>query len=233
LFHQAAVTYEQERAVDSLSFVAFKQVPWHHYSRLSIEQSQLIVRSPYLDNDLVALAYRAPDSQRKSAEPALRTIAKGSPALARIPTDRGLLLNPRPTLTRILRAWREGTVRAEYAYDYGMPQWLAKIDGALKPMHLERLFLGRHKFYHFRVWYRDQLAPFVREVLLDPRSLARPYLRPVVVENMVQEHLSGRGNYTLAIHKLLTAEFIHRQLIDGAAALSRSNVFNPPELVSC
>src|SRR5206468_5989917 len=46
--------------------------------------------------------------------------------------------------------------KAEYAYDYGMPQWMARIDHLLLPLRLERLFLGRHKFSHFRVWYRDR-----------------------------------------------------------------------------
>jgi asparagine synthase (glutamine-hydrolysing) len=46
----------------------------------------------------------------------------------------------------------------------------------LFPFHLDRLFLGRHKLLHFRVWYRDALAGYVREMLLDPRSLSRPYI---------------------------------------------------------
>ena len=76
-------------------------------------------------------------------------------------------------------------------YDYGMPQWVATIDHALARLHLERLFLGRHKFYHFRVWYRDGLANYVREMLLDRRTLSRPYLIGSRVEAMVREHLNG------------------------------------------
>ena len=53
----------------------------------------------------------------------------------------------------------EFTFKAEYAYDYGMPQWVARIDHVLSPLHLERLFLGRHKYAHYRVWYRDVLVP--------------------------------------------------------------------------
>jgi asparagine synthase (glutamine-hydrolysing) len=53
-------TYNAERDCHPVSFIAFKQVPWHHYSRLAVEQSLLTVRSPFLDNDLVALMYRAP-----------------------------------------------------------------------------------------------------------------------------------------------------------------------------
>src|SRR5713101_1207533 len=83
----------------------------------------------------------------------------------------------------------EFTFRAEYAYDYGMPQWVARIDNALSWLHLERLFLGRHKFNHFRVWYRDVLSEYVREMLLDPLTLSRPYIHRNGLETMVRGHL--------------------------------------------
>ena len=84
-----------------------------------------------------------------------------------------------------------------------------------KVAHLERIFLGRHKFYHFRVWYRDQLANYVREMLLDSRTLSRPYLQRKSVEQVVQGHLKGNRNYTTALHKLLTLEHLHRLFIDS------------------
>lgn len=213
LLSTAAQTYTSEASGNRTTFIAFKQVPWHHYSRLSVEQSQLTLRSPFLDNDLVSLVYRAPREAVASALPALRLIADGRPALGEMPTDRGLLLRP-TTLTPLQNFWQETTVRAEYAYDYGMPSWLAKVDYALSPLHLERLFLGRHKFYHFRVWYRDQLAARVKEVMLDPRSLSRPYIEGKQVEKMVNEHTRGRENHTRSIHKLLTAELTQRQLLE-------------------
>jgi asparagine synthase (glutamine-hydrolysing) len=104
--------------------------------------------------------------------------------------------------------------KAEYAYDYGMPQWVAGIDHAFSPLRLERLFLGRHKFYHFRVWYRDALASYLRDVLLSSRALSRPYVQRRMVETVVRSHIAGFRNYTTSIHKLLTLELIHRQFID-------------------
>src|SRR5262249_59340202 len=40
----AGATYQAERNGRPLSFIAFKQVPWHHYARLAVEQSQLTLR---------------------------------------------------------------------------------------------------------------------------------------------------------------------------------------------
>jgi asparagine synthase (glutamine-hydrolysing) len=96
-----------------------------------------------------------------------------------------------------------------------MPQWLARIDHLFSPFQLERLFLGRHKFSHFRVWYRDVLAEYVREMLLDPRTLSRPYLQRNSLEAIVRGHLQGGRNHTSEIHKVLTLELIHRLFLDS------------------
>ena len=211
---KAAVTYEAEKRCRRLSFIAFKQVPWHHCSRLAVEQSQLTMRAPFLDNDLLELTYQAPPDVAASREPSLRLIADGNPSLSRIPTDRGVLHGPLPVASRVNHAYQEFTFRAEYAYDYGMPQWLAKIDHAFAPFHLEKLFLGRHKFYHFRVWYRDKLAAYLKEMLLDPRTRSRPYLQGIQLDRMVNSHIAGTHNYTVEIHQALGCELIHRTLLE-------------------
>jgi len=95
-----------------------------------------------------------------------------------------------------------------------MPQWLARLDHRLAKLRLERLFLGRHKFYHFRVWYRDALSKYVREILLDPLTLSRPYLQRKALEAMVRAHAKGDRNYTTEIHKVLTLELVHRLFLD-------------------
>jgi asparagine synthase (glutamine-hydrolysing) len=217
LVRLGAETYKGERKGSDLSFIAFKQVPWHHYSRLSVELSQLTVRSPYLDNELVALMHQAPVESVVDRGPSLRLIAEGSPELARMPTDRAVLYRPTPLVSRIHQLYRDFTAKAEYAYDYGMPQWLARIDHVLAPIHVERLVLGRHKFYHFRIWYRDQLGEYLRDVLLDPRARARPYLDGRSAEKIVTDHVRGVGNFTSEIHRLLTAELLHRTLIDATS----------------
>jgi asparagine synthase (glutamine-hydrolysing) len=214
LGNAATATYQREAQGRRMSMIAFKQVPWHHYSRLSVEQSQVTMRSPYLDNELVALAYQVPQGSEFSKVPALRFVADRNSALARIPTDRGLVYPPTPLLSRLHNMYQEFTFRAEYAYDYGMPQWLARIDHVLSPLHLENLFLGRHKFYHFRIWYRDQLATYLKEMLLDRRTTTRSHLRPGALAALVHEHTSGLRNHTNALHQALSIELIYRQLVE-------------------
>jgi asparagine synthase (glutamine-hydrolysing) len=211
---QAKTTYAGIRRQHPITFAAFRQSPWYHWGVLTQEQSQLTVRSPYLDNDFVRTVYRAPKPVGEDEDVRLRLIREGNPALAQIPTDRGIGMDSNPLFSSLARAYQEFTFKAEYAYDYGMPQWVAGIDHALSALHLERLFLGRHKLFHFRLWYRDALSSYVRQILLDPRTLSRPYIGRQAMETMVEGHLKGNRNYTLEIHKALALELMHRSFFD-------------------
>ena len=211
---QAGRTYSELRRQHPVTFAAFRQSPWYHSRILSLEQSQLSVRSPFLDNDFVRTVFRAPKDLHDDVR--LRLIRDGDSVLAGIPSDRGIGGNSGALSSAVSRGTMEFTFKAEYAYDYGMPQWAARIDHLLAPLRLERLFLGRHKLLHFRVWYRDSLADYVRQTLLDPKALARPYLERKGVEAIVRGHLSGGENHTTAIHKLLTMELLHRLFLDRA-----------------
>jgi len=213
----AGETYREIIRTHPLSFAVFRQAPWHHYGLLSLEQTQLTLRAPFLDNDLVRTVFRAPQSALADPGISLRLIADGNKDLMRIRTDRGLAGEHRGLSASILNNYLEFTAKAEYAYDYGMPQWLAKIDYRLKPLHPERVFLGRHKFYHFRIWYREFLSEYVQAMLLDERSLSRPYVERGALQAMVRDHIAGKRNYTLGINKLLTLELIHRLFMDREA----------------
>jgi asparagine synthase (glutamine-hydrolysing) len=219
--NEARQTYNGLASGHALSFIAFGQAPWHHYGLLALEQTQLSLRSPYLDNDLVQTAFRAPAAAVaktdifEDSSDCTRLIAEGGASLSQIRTDRGLGGTSGAISSAITRGWLEFTFKAEYAYDYGMPQWVAGIDHQLSWLHLERLFLGRHKFNHYRVWYRDVLSEYVRQMLLDSKTLSRPYLDRTCVETVVQGHLKGNQNYTTEIHQLLTLELIHRLFLDS------------------
>ena len=217
----AASTFRQEARMHTLSFILFKQVPWYHHARHAVERARIAIRSPYLDNEFVSLMYRAPQELWRSPLPALRYVAAKDPRLAGIPTDKGIMLHPKPVISWLAASWKELTAKAEYAYDYGMPQSLASVDRLLTSIGPERLFLGRHKFYHFRIWYRRELSQFVREILLDPRALGRSYVESDGLCKIVDRHVTGQGNHTLEIHRLLTLELFHRLFLDTANTESR------------
>ena len=207
----AGNTYAALRQQHPVTFAAFRQSPWYHHGILALEQSQLTVRSPFMDNEFVRAVYRAPnDTVSNNGDIRLRLIKQGNPILGRVRSDRGIGGNGWPVTSLLARAYREFTFKAEYAYDEGMPQVLARVDRLLSGLHLERLFLGRHKLLHFRLWYRYQLADYARQILLDPLTLSRPYLHKKMVETVVEDHIKGTRNYTTTIHKLLALELLHR-----------------------
>lgn len=207
----AKKTYDEARRCHPVTFAAFRQSPWHHFGILGLEQTQVAVRSPYLDNALVKTVYKAPGAVEVNEQGRLQLVQDGNPALARLRTDRGV----GGIGGAFSRAILEFSFKAEYAYDYGMPQWVAQLDHMLSPLHLERIWLGRHKVFHFRVWYRDDLANYVREILFDRRSLTRPYLNSEMVRTVVNGHLKGNRNYTTEIHRLMTLELTHRLFLDS------------------
>lgn len=211
---EAQARYLEARQEDVLSFIAFKQLPWHHSVRLSLEESVLNVRSPFLDNDIVRMMYRAPaDYGKQATQATLNWVQQARPALARIPTDRGVSLGG----SAFQNAWRQWQqtlwIKAEYAMDYGMPsQWAAGLQG-LGAWHPERWALGRHKFYHFRSWYQGALSNELRAVLLDPKAISRSIYQRRALERMVSDHTAGRANHTLDLHRAWSWEMVHQHLL--------------------
>ncbi len=212
--NRAADTYADVRHGHPVTFAAFRQSPWYHRGVLWLEESQLTVRSPFLDNNFVQTVYRAPKSSDQSEDVRLRLIHDGNPALGQIRTDGGIGGSSGRLISGVTRFLLKFLSKAEYAYDYGMPQWVARLDHLFAALHLERIFLGRNKLLHFRLWYRDSLSQYVQQLLLDPLSLSRPYIERKGLETIVRSHSKGDRNYTQEIHKLLSLELLHRQFLD-------------------
>jgi asparagine synthase (glutamine-hydrolysing) len=64
-------------------------------------------------------------------------------------------------------------------------------------------------------WYRGPTMDYIREILLDQRSLERGYFRPAYVKRVLAEHLEGRVNHRLLIWSLLSFEWWNRLFMDG------------------
>jgi asparagine synthase (glutamine-hydrolysing) len=128
----AAVASQTQRAVSEkvhpVTFAAFHEIPWNLYGLLAAGRSQLTFRTPYLDNELVALAYRAPVAQRRSPLPALEVIRSTSPELARIPTDRGELLAATALGHVSRRVFGELTFKLDYYHKEGLPTFMSPFE---------------------------------------------------------------------------------------------------------
>ena len=65
-------------------------------------------------------------------------------------------------------------------------------------------------------WFRRDLAQLARQIILAPQSLARGYFRPDALQQLFEEHASGRWNHGDRLWTLLCLEQWHRTFIDPA-----------------
>ncbi|MCI0564410.1 MAG: hypothetical protein MN733_38550, partial [Nitrososphaera sp.] len=205
--------------VHPVTFAAFREIPWNLFGTLAAGRSQLTVRTPYLDNEIVGLAFRAPATSRQSSKPALRLVNDSNPRLGRIPTDRGLVWGDCGPLYRIRRLFSEATFKLDYLHKEGLPHWLSPFDSLLGS--LSKLgVLGRHKYLPYRRWFRRELATYIGDVLNDTHTQQTAYWNSRVLSSIVADHVRGKKNYIREIHAVLTLEAVGRVLIQGLSEKS-------------
>jgi asparagine synthase (glutamine-hydrolysing) len=71
-------------------------------------------------------------------------------------------------------------------------------------------------------WYRGPTMDYIRDILLDPKSLDRGYFEPTFIVRVLEEHLHGRVNHRLLIWSLLCFEWWNRLFIDGESTVRHS-----------
>jgi asparagine synthase (glutamine-hydrolysing) len=96
-----------------------------------------------------------------------------------------------------------------------MTHAVAKIDSWLiSPLHFDRFFAGYADFRRYRTWFRDELADYLRDVLLGEKTLSRPYWNRKDLIRIVTDHINGKGTYLREIRKVLQIELAHRVLLE-------------------
>jgi asparagine synthase (glutamine-hydrolysing) len=212
---EAQKTFQELEKTDPLTFALFHQAPCQGYGRRAIEKSQVILRTPFMDNDLVKLAYQAPAAVLKGDELSMKIIAWYNPDLLKIPTDRGLIGDGASIMNRARQFQRKAFKKAEYWSSHGMPNWLAAISHFGLSGILEKSFLGRDKFQHFRLWTQKTFPEYITDVLLQGTENLKEFFERGHIERMVREHIAGRQNYTDEIDKLMTLTLTYRTLLKG------------------
>jgi asparagine synthase (glutamine-hydrolysing) len=67
-------------------------------------------------------------------------------------------------------------------------------------------------------WYRGPTMDYIREILLDRRTLSRGWFQEPYVRRVLDEHIAGRVNHRLLIWSLLCFEWWNRLFVDGESA---------------
>ncbi len=198
-----------------VSFSAFKEIPWNLYGSLAAGKSQLTFRSPYLDNEIVALAYRAPPNSRSLPNSALRLINEMNPNLGAIPTDRGLLWRSNKVIQFLRRVPIEVSFKLDYYHKDGLPNALKLFEPCLNLLDQLHI-LGQHKYLPYRLWFKRELAGYLSDTVSGQRFRQMPYWNSSFLKTIVDDHQCGNKNYLKEINALLTLEAVDRLLIRGS-----------------
>ena len=207
----------------AVTSAAFRDVPWNLFGSVAASRSQVIFRTPYLDNEIVALAFQAPEILRRSPWPALRLIENNSKALRQIPTDRRIEYKDAGLVNTLKRSFFEATFKLDYLNNEGMPGWLLPLDPILERINSKARIFGYHKYLHYRRWFERELANYVRSSVRRARLEGTPFWNADFLEVFAEEHITGRKNYTLELNAVMTLDAVDRLLLKNDHRQTRPN----------
>jgi hypothetical protein len=179
---------ENKIYLDTLTLKVLKGVSLYSGGNISLGQSQMEIRTPLLDNDLIDLMYRVPEEKWINEELVLRLADDEDKNLLR---KINLANNP-----------------------IGLILYKIKCFNASLPVICKWKRNARSTLDNIGVWYRNELANYIREILCDKRSLERPHINKISVMAAVSKHINGEEDYTNEITALLNTELIYRSFID-------------------
>jgi asparagine synthase (glutamine-hydrolysing) len=203
------------RAGHPLTAALHRDIPWRGHGTMTIEQSQVTLRSPFMDNDLVDLMYRVPNALRRGNATQQELIRRFNVDLARIISDRGDASDRSAVTLSAARLLFWILFKADYVYFFDMRNWMLKMESTAAALGLTQLVFGFQKFENYRLWLRTGLSGYIRDVLLDRRTLSRGFFDPAFIRRAVADHIEGRGNYRNHLDKAMTLELIMRTLIES------------------
>jgi len=197
---------------------AFKEIPWGIFGSVAACRSQLSFRTPYMDNELVSLAYRMPGALRRSPSIFEALVRKKAPALARIPTDMGSLVDDSHLKRLTRKTLAKITFKLDQLFNDGMPHWFAGAEPSLQTASSRLGLLGRHKYLSYRRWFRWELADYVREALGTSSLRRNPLWKEAFVNQLAERHISGSANFLQEINTVLTLDIVERCFFTAAKA---------------
>jgi asparagine synthase (glutamine-hydrolysing) len=202
---------EYRDAIDkshSARFAVFREIPWKLATSLHLANSQLQVRTPFLDNELLRLACIRPADISGSFVPA-SLVKCLRPALLDIPTDRGESGVTSGLAEALRKVWFKGTFKLDYWATEGTPDFLTY---PVDYWRVNRFLPVRHKFLNYRQWLHGPLKDYTQDLLTGSNGFAGNLVGPATVRRILKEHASGTRNTLSDITALMNLELINKRL---------------------
>lgn len=163
-----------------------------------IMRSKVETRFPFYDNDIIDFILTVPPILRRKEYLFLKTIINLFPHLLAIPWQKtGLPLTASNLQFKI------------HNKEKGVKRRINRIIG-------KTIFEDTKNFADYDEWIRNskKLRGYIMGILLDERTLARPYFNQKSIKEILDLHMSGKENHSELIGRLLTFELWHRQFLD-------------------
>jgi asparagine synthase (glutamine-hydrolysing) len=212
-----------------VSFAAFCEIPFNLFGSVCASRSQIVFRTPYLDNRIVALAYRIPVQSRRLSDSALRLIRNGNPALGMIPTDMGLDASNYRLISTLRNILAKVTFKLDYFDNEGLPQSLSAFDPLLRSFRRVGI-VGLHKYLHYRSWFNGELSEYVRDALNEVIARRSSLWNLDAVKQIACEYSRGRKNLSPEINAILTLDAVERLLLRPSSFCERKHCTAPSAL---
>jgi len=192
-------------AATSLREIICEECRGFFYSNLTLENSISQLRTPYLDNDLIELIVQCPDDMDIEQIQA-NYIRTHNIDLARIPTDKGLLIEKDKLRNRLSALCY---LAKSYINIIGSTRYLPPY------LQLSRLPLPRNSYLKPRkltsgYFLHKDLQLDIRNNLLNSSTLGRRLYNPERIRKIISAHFNGVSDYRKEIGQLMTVEFLFR-----------------------
>jgi asparagine synthase (glutamine-hydrolysing) len=161
---------------------------------VELARTQALVRTPLADKDLLRFSVSVPPGYRVDKSYYHKAIVKAFPQLAKVVYS----ASGRPVNEASFPALR-------MHMDEKARWWLRNRGMNWVPVPHARPYAD------YGGWMRNQLRPWVEEILLSARALERGYFRPAFIRSLVAEHMAG-CDHTRRLGVLLTLELWHASL---------------------
>ena len=195
-----------------ITFAAFREIPEKRFATPAASRSQTSFRTPYLDNEMVALAYQTPEAVPTSIDFTLSLIRANNPSLSKIPTDMGGMGEANWLAATSRRIFSKTVCKVDYLRNEGLPHRLSRFNSLLTELSSVLRIAGLHKYLHYRIWFQRELADYVDRVIKDVQVRHQSFWDSRFVEQMASEHSTGRKNYMREIDVVVTLEAVERLL---------------------
>jgi asparagine synthase (glutamine-hydrolysing) len=195
-----------------VTFAAFHETPEQRFAIVAASRSQTSFRTPYLDNEIVALAYQAPKTVRKSIDLTLSLVKANNPSLSKVPTDMGGMGEANRLAVASRRLFSKAVCKLDYLLSEGLPHRLSRLDPVLTKLTSALRIAGLHKYLPYRIWFQRELRAYVDGILKDAQVRDSSLWDSRFLEHMASDHASGRRNYVQEIDAVLTLGAVERLL---------------------